>query len=427
MLEINIISAISISFIALFTQAYATRRHLSGILDPLAYFIVTSSFAVTLAATLVNDVYILFRVVIYLIFFWVGFFITSSSSKNRNSTKREHRIHKDASFSIIITTGVLLVISANIFAWQRAGVPLFSHDPSLQKSESLTDGLGIIRRLNWGMGTFLFMGSVFWILFNQSRVAVACLAALAIAAILNGSKSALLPAVFAIGLFLLNPFLDNKLNSIKERMQSLSRYALVIAIAPVLAVFLIESDDITEAAIALGTRLLYFGDALLYWSDPELRQHFKSIHPPHSYPAHLFGGILGAARLVPYSAPIGNEFVQFSLRVGQELSGSLGPNIPFYVKGEIFFGTVFAAAYSTFIGLLIALVRRIFSQRAYTTLTSYTIAATLVGLSMTLPVEDSLMVNRVFDLALFLTPTIVFSKIIIWSTRRQAPNSNEYS
>ncbi|WP_310564650.1 hypothetical protein [Hydrogenophaga sp.] len=427
MLEINITTAVLTFIIALFIQAHVTRRHLSGILDPLTYFIVTSSFAVTLAATLVNDAYIFSRVAIYLFFFWLGFFITSPSSKNRDTTKTEHRIRKDASFSIIITTGVLLVITANIFAWQRAGVPLFSIDPSLQKSESLKDGLGIVRRLNWGLGTFLFMGSVFWILFNQSKIAVTYLTSLALVAILNGSKSALLPIVFAIGLFLKNPFLNNKLNSIKEHTRSLSRYTLIIAAVPVLAVFLIESDDITEAAIALGTRLLYFGDALLYWSDSELRQHFKSIHPPHSYPMHLFGGILGATRLVPYSAPIGNDFVQFSLRVGQELSDSLGPNVPFYVKGEIFFGTVFAAAYSTIIGMAIAFFRRIFSQREYSNLTSYTIAATLAGLSMTLPVEDSLMINRIFDFALFLTPTIIFSRILIWSTRRLTPNSNDYS
>lgn len=423
----NITIATLTFFITLFTQVYVTRRHLSGILDPLTYFIVTSSFALTLAATLVNDIYIFSRVAIYLFFFWLGFFIASPSSKIPSTTKMGHSIRKDTSFSIIITTGVLLVIFTNIFAWQRAGIPIFSIDPSLQKSESLTDGLGIVRRLNWGMGTFVFMGSVFWILFNRSKVAIGLLAALALVAILNGSKSALLPIVFAIGLFLKNPFSNNKFKSITEQTQRLSRYTLAIATTPVLVVFLIESDNIAEASIALGTRLLYFGDALLYWSDPELRRHFKLIHPPHSYPTHLFSGILGAIRLIPYSAPIGNDFVQFSLRAGQELSGSLGPNIPFYVKGEIFFGTVFAAAYSTIVGMAIALVRRMFARKTYLTLTSYSIAATLVSLSMTLPVEDSLMVNRLFDLVLFLTPTIVFSRIIIWSTRKQTPHRNDYS
>lgn len=421
MLEINVAIAASTFFIALFTQAFLARGHLSGILDPLVYFIVTSSFAVTLAATLVHDISILARVAIYLIFFWIGFLIAAPTPKNTNLAKIEWHIRKDASFPVIIATGVFIVVIANIFAWQRVGVPVFSVDPSLQKSESLTDGLGIVRRINWGLGTFLFMGSVFWALFNRSKIAVVCLTALALVATLNGSKSALLPMVFALGLFISRPFLNNQFASITEQVRSLSHYALVVAVVPVFVVFFVESDSVNEAAIALGTRLLYFGDALLYWSDPDLRQHFKSANPSSSYPTHLFGGVLGVMRLTPYSTPMGNDFVKFSLGVGQEISGALGPNIPFYVKGEVFFGPIFAAAYSSVIGMVMGFFRRMFVLKSLPSLTSYTVVATLVGLSMTLPVEDSLMVSRLFDLTIFLIPLFVFSRIIAWAARRPAP------
>lgn len=427
MLDINIAVATFTFLIALFAQGLLVRRHFSGILDPLAYFIITSSFSVTLAATLIDDISILVRVVIYFIFFWLGFLVTTPPPQNPKLTNIGYRIRKDSYFSIIVATGVLIVVIANIFAWQRVGIPVFSTDPSLQKSESLTDGLGVVRRINWGLGTFLFMGSVFWALFNRSKIAFLCLAVLALVSTFNGSKSALLPMIFALGLFINRPFLNSQSASITDPVRSLSRYALAVAAIPILIVLFIESNGVSEAAIALGTRLLYFGDALLYWSDPDLRQHFKSANPSSSYLTHLFGGVLGAMRLVPYSPPMGNDFVQFSLRVGQEISDALGPNIPFYVKGEVFFGPIFAAAYSAVVGVAVGFFRRLFFQKSLSSLTSYTVFATLAGLSITLPVEDSLMVNRFFDLAIFLIPVAVFSKIIVWATRRPPPTKYDYS
>ncbi len=419
MLDIDPVAAIASLLIILIVQLGVVRGHIGSILDPLLYFVVSTSFALTLAVAWVDDVALVGRVVGYFAAFWFGFHFSMNYNKGLSSIKggKEADLERDNIFPLIMTIGVLLYLAMNVVAWSISGVPVFSNDPSLQKVEAFTGGLGFVRRYNWGMGVFLFMGSIYWYLFDRSRVAVVCFLCVAMVTVLSGSKSAFLPVVFAVGLYLLKPFRNTAGATWSAVAHRGAKYVLIAAAVPMMIVFLLESDDLAAAGTSLMIRLLYFGDVMLYWGTADLRQHFMQSFQPTDYPVHLLGGILGMLRIVPYDTPLGNQFVQFSLRVGEDLSGSLGPNTPFYVKGELFFGLVFAPVYAFVVGAVVAGFRRMFVGARGPTLTRYTLLASLLTLSMALPTEDSLFMGKIFDFFLFFAPMYAIAKLLWWGSR----------
>lgn len=418
MLDIDPIVTVASLVLILGLQLAVVRRHVGSILDPLLYFVVTTSFALTLAVAWVDDMALVTRVIGYFAAFWLGFHWVMQARRSRPLATRDTAVlTRDRLFPLLMVVGVLLFLVMNAAAWSVSGIPVLSKDPSLQKVEALTGGLGFVRRYNWGLGVFLFIGSIYWYLFERSRVAVGCFLVVALVTVLGGSKSAFLPVVFAMGLYLLRPFRDRQGGTRVVAIRRSAKYLLLLAMVPVVIVFLLESEDVAAAGSALVVRLLYFGDAMLFWSKADLRQHFMTLVQPIDYPTHLLGGILGILRIVPYEVPLGNQFVQFSLRAGEELSGSLGPNTPFYVKGELFFGVLFAPLYAAGVGAVVAGFRRAFLNVDRPTLMRYTLAASLLTLSMTLPTEDSLFMGRLGDFFLFYAPVYVLAKLLWWGSR----------
>ncbi len=393
-------------------QVLLVRDRVSGVLDPLFYFVVTSSFAMTFAVASLNDVLLIIRVYGYFLAFWLGFFYVLGSKKTLMGRVPHVDLRMDGVFPVLVTVGVGFLLILNVFAWASAGVPIFSTDPSLQKVESLTGGLGLVRRFNWGVGVFLFVAAIYWAIYERSWMAKACFVVVALVSVLGGSKSAFLPVLFSVGLYLLLPFRTRRGQLVIDAILSGGKYLLLFAIIPVVAVFLLESEDVASALTAFGVRLLYFGDALLFWGREDVRDHFSLLNRPIDYPVHLFGSILGAIRLVPYETPLGNQFVQFTLRAGEELSGSLGPNTPFYVKGELFFGVLFAPIYAFFVGCVVAMFRAMFLGLSSATMTRYSLFASLLVLSMTLPTEDALFIGRLADFLLFLLPVYVIAQLL---------------
>lgn len=419
MLEIDPIVAIASLLLILGLQLAVVRRHVGSILDPLLYFVVTTSFALTLAVAWVDDAALVSRVIGYFASFWLGFHFVMRACRGTVPVAQRDagELTPDRLFPLLMVIGVLFLLAMNAAAWAASGIPVLSKDPSLQKVEALTGGLGFVRRYNWGLGVFLFIGSIYWYLFERSRLAIVCFLVVALVTILGGSKSAFLPVVFAMGLYLLRPFRNRSGRTWGEVIQRSAKYLLLLAMVPVVLVFVLESEDLSAASTALVVRLLYFGDAMLFWSKMDLRQHFMALVQPIDYPTHLLGGLLGMLRIVPYEVPLGNQFVQFSLRAGEELSGSLGPNTPFYVKGELFFGVVFAPLYAATVGAVVAAFRCAFLGVDRPTLMRYTLAASLLTLSMTLPTEDSLFMGRLGDFFLFYAPVYVLAKLLWWGSR----------
>lgn len=424
MIEIDYVLLPLVLAVALTLQFRMVQRELRSIFDPMLYFVVATSFALTFSFLYLQDWGLIARITLYFAVFWVGYrlvMLTAPTSVHFPiSTPLTSAQERGFAILCLVVTGVYVL--ANLFAWSLSGIPLLSSDPSLQKVESLTGGLGVVRRLNWGVGVFATLGALYWFLRTRKAIAIACLGAAAAVAILGGGKSALLTVLFGLGLYIHRPFLDIEG---KEWSQWLRRKSLILiaaGVVPVALVLAIEATDDANAFNALMIRLLYFGDSLIYWSRPELRDHFSGIYTAFSYGLHLLNPVLGFLRLATYENPIGNEFVQYSLRAGEELSGSLGPNTPFYVKGELFFGPWLAPAYTLMMGAWFASFRRGFVAMKNASLTRYTFQASLVVIGMTIPTEDALFVGRLFDLVLLLAPLYVASRVIYWGTIARAKN-----
>lgn len=426
MTEIDPTLTVICFLVVLLLQLIVARKHVGSILDPLLYFIVTTSLAMSLAVNIIDEATLLIRIFLYFLSFWCGFLLIMGSTTTGRHPANVENLHVDGVFPVVMTIGIIAFIVANLFAWHQSGIPILSNEPSLQKTESFTGGLGFVRRYNWGVGVFLFTGSIYWFLFNRSRVAAIYIAVVVFVTTLGASKSAFLPAIFALGLYLIRPFQNSRTISMVDPVRRSAKHLLFIATVPVLVVLALESEGIWASATAFMARLFYFGDVIFYWNNPDLRQHFMHANTPLDYPFHLFGSFLGALRIISYEAPLGNQFVQYSLSTGEDLSRYLGPNTPFYVKGELFFGASFAPFYAAAIGASVAAFRRTFIRMKRISLSGYSVAATLLTISMTLPTEDSLFMGRLGDFFIFFVPVFVLAKILLWSGRPSRHISNEF-
>jgi hypothetical protein len=158
-----------------------------------------------------------------------------------------------------------------------------------------------------------------------------------------------------------------------------------------------------DAFNAFVTRLFYFGDILLYWGQENVRREFAGLGFS-DYLKDTFGSILGALRLMDYGTPIGNQFVKSTLPYGTEFSDSLGPNLQFYVRGELYLGIVLAPLHASAIGFLFGRVRRYFIMYRGRSLLRYSLLAYSVIMSLTLMSEEGLAIGQIFDFMIFFGP-----------------------
>src|SRR5690606_11022991 len=88
-----------------------------------------------------------------------------------------------------------------------------------------------------------------------------------------------------------------------------------------------------------------------------------------------------------------------------------GPNLPFYVRGELYLGSLVAPLHAFVIGWIFGRVRRLFVRYQGTSLLSYSLLAFAVVLSATLPIEEGLAVGKAFDFLVLFVPIYIFSSI----------------
>lgn len=369
------------------------KKHVKNIADPLFYLLITSSFSLALGFYVINSIELYLRIIFYFFCFYFGliFGVGRVTSRCKILTIDGGILQ----FKLIVVIGVALLFFANLIIWLKKGVIVFSTDPSLMKSNAFIGGLGIVRRINWGLGVFLLIATAYWFIWDRSKKSLFLLLLVIFINIANGSKSSLLPLLFSFGLYFLNPFspLDRTKSIPDERI--LYRVFLFASI-PVFMVFMIEKESLNQALIALLQRLFYFGDVLIYWSQDELRDSF-SYFGISDYFLNTFGSILGFLRIYDYSAPVGNQFVRFTLPEGFDFPEDIGPNLPFYVRGELYFGAWFAPVHAFFVGLILGLVRKKFLRYQGNKLLSYSLMAFFVSISIVLPTEEGLAVGQIFD------------------------------
>jgi len=396
------------------------RGRLPSVLDPLVYFLVTSAFSLTLGTFVIADASLVLRVYTYFACFYAGLLVVLGRRSFAPAPAAAWIDGRAEHFRAVLIGCVLIYVALNAILWYRSGLILFSDDPSLQKSEAYMGGLGFVRRFNWSVGAFLLVATVYWALWEIRPASVVALVVVAATAVVSGSKAALLPAVVAIGMYLARPFASRSGRDASPCLRPLVPFVALAAAVPVAAVLIVENGDLVGAFNAFVVRLFYFGDVLIYWGDDGLRQHFSSALPL-DYIQNTFGSVLGALRLVDYGNPIGSQFVQYTLPPNVDVSEGIGPNLPFYVSGELFFGMWLAPLHAFAIGAVFGAARRAFLHYRGASLLRYSVLAFLVFMSLTLTADEGLAVGQLFDFALFFLPILALSSLLRKRTRLLEP------
>lgn len=406
--NLNILFLIVLAIILF--QYILMRRQIKSVADPLAYFVITSAFSLALGCVALDDGYLLARIFTYFLCFYFGFGVAFRRVQREFSPlEMDSEISRFRSIVIICS---LVYLALNAIVWFKSGIILLSEDPSLQKSDAYAGGWGFIRRFNWGVGVFVLIASFYWWLKERSVTAAFTVILVSLTALTGGGKSALLPLVFAIGLYIAKPFITNRGTSVAHLRRRVPLF-MTIALVPVAIILIAEQGSAKNAFDAFVVRMFYFGDILLYWGQQTIRDEFSKFGLL-DYLSNSLGSILGALRLIEYNTPIGNQFVQATLPAGVDFAESLGPNLPFYVRGELYFGSFMAFLHAFIIGFSFGYLRRLFVVYCGHSLLRYSILAFLVVVSIMLPTEEGLAIGQAFDFIVFFIP--IYITISIYRT-----------
>lgn len=397
------------------------RKYIFSFFDPLCFFLITQAFSVELAFIIIQDPNYLLNFLCCQLIFYVGFLSAAKKIKAfdfKDFQGIEFNPLTYSSLKIFVWLGFVVAGLLNLYLISKKGIALFADDPSAAKTENFSEGgLGIIRRINWGILYVIILSSLFLYMINRKLVYLLITLMLLGILLISGSKGALLYFVFLIPLLrLLKPLFGTKM------LAKLNRAKYIILILSLILTIIIliagSSDKSGELAFYnLTTRFLFFGDAILYYYNPYAVKFFSQYHPV-DYLIDEFNSLFGFFRLVPYNIPLGFKLVSFQQGVDSVL---FGPNVPYYIKGYIYFGKWGVLAYSWLVGWTVGFVR----SKLLTVLVNpadllYCIALIHLNLIIfNLPQDSQLFMSVLFDTLIFFVALYSVAGFISWSILRK--------
>jgi len=410
-----VILGYAILFFVIYYLAY--RRYIFSIFDPLFIYVFTISFASVLVVfTLTDKTQYLIHFFACHLFYFLGF----TFSESKFSSWYEHKKNRifqpkefDDNYSLQLTIYTLfgIYVLANIIMFYTTGFAFLDDDPTRAKVENYMNGFGIILKINWGIGGFLSAGLLYLILNWKQRSAMAMLLVVVFFTALEGSKSSLLRILITFGLLATHSLFSSN-QRILQWFYRLAPIGLIILMSVFFAVLFKENQDSEQAAFAFVKRLLYGADSILFFYLPENEQYFSTYHF-WQYPAHLFNQILGFLRLVNVNEAMGNIMVLNTLP--SSYTGVIvGPNTPYYIEGQVYFGYYGAFAYSFLIGAIYAFVRVYFFNSPYRTAFWFVLAACICQQAMFLSIEVTLFLTQAFDTCFFVLPVYVLVNFALY-------------
>jgi hypothetical protein len=400
---------------AMTVHACLLKRLAIGVIDPIVYTAVGTTAAIAMSFAISGASLEFLRVVVCVALFWAGAWWTWPARRVQPTVGPVDRndVHQ-RQFTRILVIATILFVAANAAFFAVAGPPAFGDNPSLAKVESYAGGFGIVRRLNWGLGVFVAVGLTYLLLTTRPRWAKWAYAVFIAISALSGSKSALIPVLFAFALYRARADIRAQAPARSRWLKWLLPLLVLGAVGAGLGVLVVEQGDFGSAVVGFLRRLLYSSDVLIYWETPQV-QHFFRGFDVFDYLKNVLEPILGELRLVDYSMPIGSQMVQLSLGAGDDVSESLGPNAPFYVKGEIFFGPG-QYVYCVLVGATIGWLRRRYARTSVHRPFALCVSTTFVLLSTSMAIDDALFVSTASDFLVMLG--LVCLAAALWPLRR---------
>jgi oligosaccharide repeat unit polymerase len=405
----DIVFRVSGIFLILF---FFYRKHIVHLFDPLLFYVVAQSFTITLAFMVIDKTSYLINFLGCEACFLTAFLLaagkplTTSDFQNATLFKRVNFFQISVLKWYIIFAFIALII-ANLISFKISGIPVLSEDPSAAKVENFRGGLGFVKRMNSGM--LYFVGWALMALYlskNKYKYLVLFLIILLVPAA-SGSKGALLYFVLVISFF--NCFRDIRESSAYKKIKIFNFLLFISAIF--LASIIVsggagDSDSLNDKIFKLATRFLYFGDSIIYYYNESSIQYF-SHNNFISFIKDELGDTLALFRIIPYSLQLGFQLSNYYFNVYSE---TWGPNIPYYIKGNIYFGYYGAFIYSFIIGTIVGFVRRLFYTLVRNGSSSIWYVLLVIDLNMTnttIAQDSQLYLSQLFDTILFSMPFII--------------------
>lgn len=388
-----------ITFLGLY---FIYKRQIFSFFDPLFFFILTQAFSIVLAFMQIKDIFYLLNFLLCQLSFAAGFILLTRKIKknelvddlNQTWGPKEH--HFWIYFSII---GFIIILFSNIYLISIKGVIVLNDDPTSGKVEVFETGggLGAVRRINWGLLNLVNLSVIYLYAKSAEKKYLFMLFILTLITVSGGSKSSLLVYVNIIAL--LGVFRSFSLSSTYKIINKAK--APILVVGALLAVFILasRSENLSDAFLGLGIRFLYFGDIIFYYYDNDSVKYFQQLNFLDFF-NYEFNSLLGLLRLVPYKNPLGYDMVAFSL-INQDLGDTkLGPNLPYYVKGHMFFGAFGAILYSFFVGVVVGKARVLLFNK-YRNNSLCIIIIYINTLIFTYPQDSALTFSLVIDTIIF--------------------------
>lgn len=388
------------------------RKHIIHLFDPLLYFVVTQAFSIELAFLIIKDLHLLFDFLVCQLFFLFGFFLSVGPAlmKKDKQTGIFFKPAKPIDISILkwyACFATILLIIGNLILIKEKGIALLAEDPSTAKTSNFTEGtgLGIVRRMNSGL--LYLTGIIFIYLFilkKQLRYALLILLLCTFAAF-SGSKSSLLIFVFLTAFFFC--FKDLKKNPIVKKLQTGSYFVLLISLFLVgIIIMATNSGSFNDVLLAFGTRFLFYGDAIIYYFNNDSIQHFSNNNF-FSFFTDEFNSVFALLRLTSYNQPINFRLINYYFNMPS--NDTFGPNVPYYIKGNIYFGFVGGFIYSFIIGCCVGFVRRLFYAIVKNKSSSIILSILIIYLNLIIysfPQDSLLFFNKIFDIFFLSIPLL---------------------
>jgi oligosaccharide repeat unit polymerase len=395
------------------------KKYIFSIFDPLFFFLITQAFSIVLAFLQIKDIGYLLNFICCQIFFTIGFILINPKRKivtivdDSNIDWRKNELKFWTYFTIV---GFILIFIANLYLISKQGLIILKDDPTTDKVGTFETGggIGAVRRINWGLMTLVSLSALYLYVKIKKKIFLIILIFCMLFSIAGGSKSSLL--LFITIIALLGLFSTFQYSTVFKRINNLKIPILILGLLS--AIFILigkSSSGIEDALLGLGVRFLYFGDVILYYYDDQSVNHFQKLNSIDFF-RYEFNPLLGLLRISDYLNPIGNDMVVYSFSHGEKLDVATGPNLPFYVKGHMFFGAFGAVLYSFIVGLIVGQGRSLIYNKHKT----HSVLILILFLNLIIfsyPQDSALTFATIIDTLVFSIIPIIISLILIYEFR----------
>jgi oligosaccharide repeat unit polymerase len=383
-------------------------RYIYSVVDAQFIFVVTTTFASVLVVEVVEEVRYVWHFFGCQLCVWAGFALVQERTNRpglvaNESTDARFTDKVLLEYTVYALFGIYII--SNLIILQSKGFALLSADPSQTKVTNFQQGFGIFRKINWAVGGVTTAGLIFLYLDRQRQRYLTLLLLVIALTALEGSKGALLRFAISFGIFLYHPAFRHS-QELLSRLKKLAPLGAIAIFGVFFTVLFKENESSDEVILAFIRRLLYGGDAVLYFYHP-INVDFFSRFSPFDYPTYIFNPILGFLRLAPYQEAFGNVMVDNALPQGITLDVIVGPNSSFYTEGQVFFGYYGAFLYSFMLGTLASWLRSMYFSLTKSPAFFLVFLSTIYQFSAAVLVDLKLFITQAFDTILLVLPVYV--------------------